>query len=758
MKVVCIGGGPGGLYLAILMKRNFPDCEVRVLERNRADDTFGWGVVFSDETMSGFEEADPESYARITEEFVYWTDIETFYGDECVRSTGHGFCGMARKKLLQIFHERCLELGVQLEFEHEVENLDEFADADLIVASDGINSFIREAHAEHFQPSLDWRKNKFSWLGTTKTLEAFTFIFKENGHGLFQIHAYPFQKVSHGADRDLSTFIVECSEETWKRAGLDQASEEDTVAYTKKLFAEELDGHELLINRSVWRTFPTVRNERWFFENIVLIGDAAHTAHFSIGSGTKLAMEDAIALVDAFKRKGLGDVPEVLADYEEARWVDSLKVQKAAQTSLEWFEDSERFLKQDPIQFKFNLMSRSKRITWDNLTERDPALIEQVREWYARDVGAPKSSDGTYPLPMFTPFKTRELTLDNRVVVSPMCQYSAEDGTVGDWHFVHYGGLCLGGPGLMFTEMTNVSAEGRISHGCAGLYNDAHEAAWKRIVDFVHKTSPTKFGIQIAHAGRKASCSLPWEGDQPLTGADAWPAIGPSGVPFDSDWPNPKEMDRADMERVRDEFVASTERALRIGFDVIELHMAHGYLLSSFLSPKANKRTDEYGGSLENRARFPLEVLRAVRAAWPDDKPLFVRISATDWLDESGGQTIEESVQIARWLGENGCDVVDVSSAGNTPESEPIYGRMYQVPYAERIRHEAGIPVMSVGAIQGQDHVNTVLAAGRADLCALARPHLADPQLTLNAAITHGYTDHWVPKQLSAIRPQPQED
>ncbi len=758
MKVVCIGGGPGGLYLGILMKRNFPDCEVRVIERNQPEDTFGWGVVFSDETMSGFEEADPESHARIMDEFVYWTDIDTHYGGECVRSTGHGFCGMARKKLLLLFHERCRELGVELEFEREVESLDEFADADLIVASDGINSFIREAHSEHFQPSLDWRKNKFSWLGTTKALDAFTFIFKENKHGLFQIHAYPFQKVSNGADRDLSTFIVECSEETWKSAGLDTASEEETVAYCQKLFAEDLDGHELLVNRSMWRTFPTVRNERWFYKNIVLIGDAAHTAHFSIGSGTKLAMEDAIALVDAFKRTGLKDVPKALADYEEARWVDSLKVQKAAQTSLEWFEDCDRFTKQNPIQFKFNLMSRSKRITWDNLTERDPALIERVREWYAKDVGAAKSADGTYPLPMFTPFTTRDLTLQNRVVVSPMCQYSATDGTVGDWHFVHYGGLSLGGPGLMFTEMTNVSEEGRISHGCAGLYNDEHESAWKRIVDFVHKTSPSKFGIQLAHAGRKASCSLPWEGDKPLSGAEAWEAIGPSSSAFDSDWPAPKEMDRADMDRIRDQFVSATERALRIGFDVVELHMAHGYLLSSFLSPKANKRTDEYGGSLENRARFPLEVLRAVRAAWPQERPLFVRISATDWLDDSGGQTIEESVELARWLGEGGCDVVDVSTAGNTPESVPGYGRMYQVPFAERIRHETGMAVMAVGAIQGYDHVNTVLAAGRADLCALARPHLADPQLTLNAAIAYDYPDHWVPKQLEAIRPRPKSD
>ncbi|MFT5286267.1 MAG: anthraniloyl-CoA monooxygenase [Planctomycetota bacterium] len=753
MKVVCIGGGPGGLYFSILMKKNFPDCDIRVIERNRSEDTFGWGVVFSDETMSGFEEADPESYARITDEFVYWTDIDTHFGGDCVTSTGHGFCGMARKKLLLLFHERCRELGVQLEFEREVDDLSEFADADLIVASDGINSFIREAHASHFQPSLDWRKNKFSWLGTTMALESFTFIFKTNEHGLFQVHAYPFQRKSNGAERDLSTFIVECSEETWRKAGLDQATEEETVAYCEALFEEDLKGHRLLTNGSAWRTFPTVRNENWHFENIVLIGDSAHTAHFSIGSGTKLAMEDAIALVDAFKRKGTAEVPTVLADYEDARWVDSLKVQKAAQTSLEWFEESDRFLDQDPIQFKFNLMSRSKRITWDNLIERDPALMQRVRDWYAEDVGASKSADGTYPVPMFTPFTVRELTLDNRVVVSPMCQYSASEGTVGDWHMVHYGGLSLGGPGLIMTEMTNVSAEGRISLGCAGIYTDEHEAAWKRIVDFIRETSPSKVGMQIAHAGRKASCELPKDGDAPLRGETAWPIIGPTAEPFTADGPKPIQMDRAEMDRIRDCFVEAAQRALRIGFDLIELHMAHGYLLSSYLSPKSNARTDEYGGSLENRARFPLEVLDAVRGVWPQDRPLFVRISATDWLDDDGGQTIQESVQIAKWLSEHGCDVVDVSTAGNTLESKPVYGRMYQVPFAERIRHEAGVPVMAVGGIQGHDHVNTVLAAGRADLCALARPHLADPQLTLNAAIAHDYPDHWMPRQYAAIRP-----
>ncbi|MCB9905497.1 MAG: FAD-dependent monooxygenase [Planctomycetes bacterium] len=751
MKIACIGGGPGGLYFSILVKKAFPQAEVDVYERNRADDTFGWGVVFSDETLGNFERADAESYREITKRFIYWKDMDTYYGDTCVRTTGHGFCGFPRKVLLMVLQDRAKELGVRLHFSTEIEDLSAFEGYDLIVASDGINSGVRERFADHFRPHLDWRKCKFSWLGTTKPLDAFTFVFKETEHGLFQVHAYPF------AD-GLSTWIVECREETWKKAGLDKATEEETAQFTRELFAEYLDGHDVLINRSVWRTFPTVSNECWHYRNIVLIGDAAHTAHFSIGSGTKLAMEDAIALAESFKTRGWSDVPATLAGYQEDRYVDAIKVQRAAQPSLEWFENSYRYMGQHPLIFQFNLMSRSKRITWDNLSMRDPALMERVAEQFRVECGAPLTSDGKVPPPAFTPFRVGELELVNRIVVSPMCQYSAEDGTVNDWHLTHLGSRAVGGAGLVMTEMTDVLPEGRITHGCAGMYAPEHVAAWKRVVDFVHEHSVSKIGIQLAHAGRKASTHLPWSaaGDAPLGPNErAWQAEGPSPIPFDAGWPAPRELDRAGLDRVRDAFVLAARRSEEAGFDLIELHMAHGYLLSSFLSPLSNQRKDEYGGSLENRARFPLEVYDAVRAVWPAHKPLIVRISATDWMDDEGeGFTLDEAVEFGKWLEQRGCPLIDVSSAGNSPASKPIYGRMYQVPFAERIRYEAKIPVMSVGAIRGADHANTVIAAGRADLAAMARPHLADAYLTLHAAEEYGYRDqHW-PNQYLAAKPR----
>jgi len=757
MKIVCIGGGPAGLYFAVLMKQAFPDSEISVLERNRPDDTFGWGVVFSDETLDNFEVADPQSFATIRESFASWTDIETYYRGTCTRSTGHGFCGLSRKRLLQIFHGRCRELGVELAFQREVTDDAELAGADLILASDGINSFVRQKYAATFRPSIDWRKCRFAWFGTTLPLEAFTFVFLESEHGLFQVHAYPFQRRSQGADEDLSTWIVECHEDVWRRAGLDEADEARSVAYVEQLCAEHLRGHRLLVNKSVWRSFPTVRCERWSHGNVVLMGDSAHTAHFSIGSGTKLAMEDAIALVAAFREHGAADVPGALRAYEESRRVDVIKTQKAAQTSLEWFENSARYLGQHPLQFTFNLMTRSKRITYDNLRRRDPELVGQVDAWFAAANGTPVPvlSDGTPvpPPPLFAPLELRGLRLANRVVVSPMCQYSAVDGTVGDWHLVHLGSRAIGGAGLVITEMTDVTPDGRITLGCAGMYSDANEAAWKRIVDFARAHGTSRIGIQLAHAGRKGSCNLPWEGDDPLRDGRAWRTLGPSALPFDEGWPVPKEMDRADMDAVCDAFVAATRRAERAGFDLVELHMAHGYLLSSFLSPKANRRRDAYGGPLENRLRFPLEVFDAVRAVWPAEKPLAVRVSATDWLDDAGGQTIEDTVEIVRTLRAHGLDLVDVSSAGNTPESSPEYGRMYQVPFAERIRHEVGMPVMAVGAIQGPDHVNTILAAGRAELCALARPHLVNPYVTLGAAVTYGVPELAWPKQYLAVRP-----
>jgi len=748
LRIVCIGGGPASLYFSILMKRAFPRVRVEVYERNRPDDTFGWGVVFSAETLGHFRDADAESYDRIVSAFATWDDIDTFVDDSCVTSTGHGFCGLARRTMLEILHDRCRELGVGLHFEHEVDDLAPHAGADLLLGGDGVNSLVRETFADHFRPTIEWGRCRFTWLGTTLPLKAFTFIFRENAHGLFQVHAYPFE-----AER--STFIVECHEDVWRRAGLDGATEEETVAYLADLFADHLDGHALLTNRSIWRRFPLVRNERWHHENVVLLGDAAHTAHFSIGSGTKLAMEDAIALVESFRRHGLGDVPAVLAAYQEARWVECLKLQKTATTSQAWFERVARYGKQPPLQFTFNLLTRSKRITYENLRARDPELIERVTTWWAREEGAEPVDDEPARPPAFVPFRTRALELDNRIVVSPMCQYSAVEGVPGDWHLVHLGALAVGGAGLVFAEATAVAPDGRITHGCTGLWNDEQEAAWRRIVHFAHAHTSARIGMQLAHAGRKASVSRPWEGDAPLRDGTGWPTLAPSPLPFGPGWDAPRAMDRAAMESVRDAFVAAARRALAADFDVLELHMAHGYLLSSFLSPVSNVRTDDYGGSLEGRLRFPLEVLDAVRAAWPDDKPLFVRISASDWLPAGEGLDDTDAVAIAVALRNHGCDVVDVSSGGTTPDARPVYGRMYQVPFAERIRHEAGVPVMAVGGIQGVDHVNTILAAGRADLCALARPHLLDPHLAMNAAVAYGLHDVPWPAPYLVVKPRP---
>ncbi len=762
MRIDCVGGGPAGLYFAILMKKQRPEARIRVFERNRPDDTFGWGVVFSDETLGNFGEADPESYAAIRRDFIHWDAIDTHYRGSRVRSSGHGFSGLARVSLLQILHERCRELGVELRFQEEVDTRALEREADLVVAADGIHSPTRESRAAAFRPSLDWRSCRFTWLGTTKPLGAFTFLFLENEHGLWMIHAYPFRRPDPSRpDLGVGTWIVETHDDTWHRAGLEGADDAATVAYCEKLCAEHLDGHRLLANRSIWRRFPNVSCERWHDGKVVLLGDAAHSAHFSIGSGTKLAMEDAIALAEAFRASGDGPpeecVPRALETYQEARYVETLKIQKAAQTSLEWFENARRYLGQSPERFTFNLMTRSKRITWENLRRRDPELVRRAGEAFAAENGQAPEADGELPPPMFTPLTLRGLTLANRVVVSPMCQYSAVDGAVNDWHLVHLGARIVGGAGLVLTEMTDVSAEGRITHGCAGLYDPAHLEAWRRIVAFGRAHGKGALGIQLAHAGRKASFSRPWEGDRPLEGPDAWQAIGPSPEPFRPGWPVPREMDRVDMQRVIAEFVRATQWADELDFDLVELHMAHGYLLSSFLSPAANRRADEYGGSLENRMRFPLEVFDAVRAVWPERKPLAVRISATDWLEEraGAGTTLDESVALARELAGRGCDLIDVSSAGNTPESKPVYGRMYQVPFAERIRHEVGLPVLAVGAIQGPDHVNTILAAGRADLCALARPHLLDPHLTLRAAAdaNHG-RQHWPPQDL-AVRPRP---
>lgn len=743
MKIAIVGGGPAGLYLAILMKRADPAHEVTVVERNRPDDTFGFGVVFSDATLETFAAADPESHGAITGALAHWDDIDIHYQGQVLTSTGHGFSGLGRQVLLDILQRRCRALGVRLEFQREVADLEPWRDADVLVAADGVNSTIRARHADRFEPRIDWRPNRFVWLGTTFPYSAFTFIFKESEHGLWRVHAYRY---APGA----STFILECTEPTWRRAGLDRASEDETVAFAERLFARELAGHRILKNRSLWRSFPTVKNARWHWGNVVLLGDAAHTAHFSVGSGTKLAMEDAIALAAALGRGG--DVPAALAAYEEERRPHVEALQRAAQVSLEWFEQTERYVGLEPLQFAFSLLTRSLRVTHENLRVRDPKFVETVDRWFAAraaDQAGVRLAGPPAPPPMFTPFRLREMVLDNRVVVSPMCQYSAEDGTPNDWHLVNLGSRAVGGAALVIAEMTDVSREGRISPGCTGMYKGEHVVAWRRIVDFVHRHTRARIGVQLAHAGRKGATRRLWEGiDEPLA-EGAWPLISASAIPYLPHSQVPKAMDRADMDLVRDQFVRATAMADEAGFDMLELHMAHGYLLASFISPLTNVRDDEYGGSLAGRLRYPLEVLDAVRAAWPAPKPLSVKISACDWAE--GGLTAGEAVEVARSLAAHGCDIVTVSTGQTVAHQQPVYGRLYQTPFSDRIRHEAGVPTMTVGNISSHADVNSILAAGRADLCVLARGHLYDPYWTRHAAWEQGHDLPW-PDQYVSVK------
>jgi anthraniloyl-CoA monooxygenase len=749
MKIDVIGGGPAGLYFALLMKKADPSRRIAVYERNRPDDTFGFGVVFSAETLGHFRDYDAPSYDAIRANFAYWDDIDTHYRGTVVRSTGHGFCGMARKTLLLLLHERCRALGIDLHFETE-KSVDDFPDADLILAADGINSATRERFKATFRPSVDLRPNKFVWLGSTKPLPAFTFIFKENDAGIWNVHAYQYNK-------EHSTWIFETTGEAWARTGLAVDDEAATVAYLERLFADELGGHRLITNRSLWRNFPTITCESWVHDNIVIMGDAAHTAHFSIGSGTKLAMEDAIALYECFEKKRT--VAAALAEYDATRHDEVERIQHAAEVSLAWFEHVRRYWGMEPPQFAFSLLSRSHQITYENLGLRDPAFIEGVDRWFAGHVrktqGFAVPTDPAPP-PLFTPFRLRDMVVANRVVVSPMCQYSATDGLPDDWHLVHLGSRAMGGAGLVFTEMTDVSAAARITPGCAGMYNDAHEAAWKRIVDFIHVNTAAKFCLQLGHAGRKGSTKLMWQGiDEPLPSGN-WPIVSASPLPYFAESQVPKALDRIEMDSIVADYVQAAERAARAGFDMLEIHAAHGYLLASFISPLTNKRTDAYGGSLDNRLRFPLEVFDAVRVVWPAHKPMSVRISATDWMD--GGITGDDAVAIARAFHAHGVDLIDVSTGQTVPESTPRYGRMYQTPFAEQIRNEAGgLATIAVGNITTWDQVNTIVASGRADLVALARPHLWNPYFTRHAAAAYGYEaqpwpDQYLPGKDQAFR------
>lgn len=736
MRIVCLGGGPAGLYFSILTKLAQPDWDITVIERNAADSTFGWGVVFSDKTMDGFRSADPATHDAITASFRHWDEIDVFFKNRRIVSGGHGFCGIARMRLLQIMQRRAAALGVKLQFQTDVQDPDAYAaDYDLVVAADGANSITRRKYESIFRPNIQVRKNRFIWLGTTRKLDAFTFDFRETDAGWFNLHAYRF-------DENYSTFIVETPEEVWLKSGIDRMSKEESIALCERLFAERLDGHRLISNAShlrgsaVWLKFSRVLCERWHHRNIVLIGDAAHTAHFGIGSGTKLAMEDAMALSRVLcATQGPVLVDEALERYQQEREVEALKLQSAARNRMEWFENVERYVHMEPEQFAYALLTGSQRVGHESLKLRDASYIEGVERWFGERSGV----DHAIP-PMFTPFHARGLTLKNRVLVSPMATYHAVDGVPNDFHLVHLGSRAMGGAAMVVTEMTCVSPDARITPGCPGLWNDEQQAGWRRIVDFVHGNSDAKIALQLGHAGRKGSTKIGWEGiDMPLPEGN-WPLWSASAIPYiDGVSQVPHAVSRDDMMRIEQDFLAATRRAIECGFDWLELHCAHGYLLSSFISPLTNHRDDEYGGSLENRCRWPLEVFRAMRALWPADKPMSVRISAHDWVP--GGITDDDAVVIARLFKAAGADVIDCSSGQVSKAEQPVYGRMFQTPFADRVRHEAGIPTIAVGNIFEADHVNTIIASGRADLCALARPHLADPAWTLHEAARLGYAE-----------------
>ena len=758
MKIVCAGGGPAGLYFALLMKQQDPTHDITVVERNRPYDTFGWGVVFSDATMDRMRQWDAPTAESIAQAFNHWDDIELRFKGRRIRSGGHGFVGIGRKKLLNILQARCEALGVRLQFDCEFDSDEAFADADLVVACDGVNSRIRQQHQAHFRPDIVTRPNRYIWLGTPQQFEAFTFDFQRTEHGWFQAHIYKF-------DEQTSTCIVECPEAVWRAHGLDGADTAQSLAFCERLFADTLAGQPLLSNArhlrgSAWLNFQRVVCEQWWLRNrhgahVVLMGDAVHTAHFAIGSGTKLALEDAIELADQcqrFQRAAGGrlqpqQLPEVLAAYQEVRRVETLRIQNAAWNAMEWFEVcGQRYADQlEPEQFMYSMLTRSQRISHENLRLRDAGWLQGYERWFARRAGLAVADDQRPPPPMFTPFQLRGLRLKNRVVVSPMAQYQASDGLPGDYHLVHLGSRALGGAGLVMAEMTCTSADARITPHCPGLWNDEQMRAWQRIVAWVHGHSDAAIGLQLGHAGPKGSTNAPWQGagaDRPLGPGQAenWPLIAASALPYRPDAPPshvPRAMDAADMDRVCADFVAATRRAAEAGFDWLELHCAHGYLLSCFLSPLTNRRDDEHGGSLAHRLRYPLRVFAEMREVWPADRPMSVRLSAHDWVD--GGTTPADAVVMAQAFKNAGADLIDCSSGQVSVAQRPTYGRMYQTPFADRIRQEVGIATMAVGAISEADHVNSIIAAGRADLCAIGRPHLAHPAWTLAEAARIGY-------------------
>jgi anthraniloyl-CoA monooxygenase len=748
MNILCIGGGPAGLYFSLLMKLQNPATQITVIERNRSMDTFGWGVVFSDHTLENLMKADANSGQQISQAFHHWDNIDVHFKGQRITSGGHGFCGIGRQKLLDILQAQCRDVGVSLVFENDVENevlLADYYKADLIIAADGLNSPIRTKYAETFQPDIKLGLCRFVWLGTRKLFSALTFAFEETEFGWFQAHAYQY-------DSELSTFIVETSEDVWKKSGLERMSQPEAINFCEKIFARYLDGHVLLPNTAhlrgsaSWLNFPRIICQQWVhtaqFGNklvpIVLMGDAAHTTHFSIGSGTKLALEDAIALNECFKKYGEEGLNNVVESYQRSRTGDVLKLQSAARNSMEWFEHVSRYAAMQVPQFSYSLLTRSQRISHENLRSRDQDYINDYERWFALQIGV---TVGNKPVPpMLLPLQVRTVQLKNRIVVSPMAQYSAINGVVGDYHLVHLGSRAMGGAGLIFAEMTCVSASARITPACPGLYAPEHTAAWARIVHFVHANSTARIAIQLGHAGPKGSTKPAWEGtDQPLDEGN-WPLIAASEQCYVPGFSQvARAVTREDMKNLEKDFVQAAAAADQAGFDWLELHCAHGYLLSTFISPLTNFRTDEFGGSIQNRCRFPLQIFSAIRKVWPATKPISVRISAHDWVE--GGMTPEDAVVVARLFKEAGADVIDCSSGQVSKLEQPVYGRLFQTPLSDQIRNEAQILTIAVGSITDADQANSIIASGRADLCAIGRPHLANPAWILHEAAKFGFEE-----------------
>lgn len=733
MKITVIGGGPGGLYFSILTKKAMPSCEIDVYEQNKPDDSFGFGVVFSDETLGEFLTRDTESYELIRSKFAYWDDIVVARDGEQVSVAGNGFCGCSRKTLLQLLHQRCKEEGVNLHFEANITNLNQFKDSDIIVACDGIGSSIRTQFESDFETKVELKKNKFVWMGSTKPLDAFTYFFRSTPKGAFVAHTYQYEE-------GMSTWIFECSPQTWENFGFDTFNEEDTTQKLQEIFKEELDGHGLITNKSHWRQFPHVTNGKWYKDNIVLLGDAKATAHYSIGSGTKLAMECAIALSDAIVENP-NNFPVAFENYEKARRNRVEMIQYAANVSLDWFENMDRHMQHPFYQFSFGCMTRSKKVTFENLSIRDKSYTNKVLKEF-NDINQDVTPSAVEVPAAFSKFKLRDLELQNRIVMSAMGQYSAENGLVNDWHLMHYGNRAIGGLGLIIAEMTAVSETGRITLGCTGIYSKNQIVEWKKITNFIHQNSSAKIGIQLGHSGRKGATKKPWE---TVDLQDKWNLISASPIAFNENSPTPKEMTLEDMNTITEQFVQATINANEAGFDMIELQAHHGFLLASFLSPLTNIRTDEFGGSVENRLKFPMRVFKAMRNAFPKDKPMSVRISATDWAEN--GISEEDVFTIATAFKEAGADIINVSTGNTVAHQKPQVGRMWQTPFSDAVRNTVHIPTITTGYIQDIDQINTIILNGRADLVALGRPLLLDPNFVRNAQAYEDYRASDIPKQ-----------